>query len=331
MLPPYSSNPVSLKGKTVTVFGGTGFLGRYVVDLLARTGATIQVVSRVQNRAYFLRTAGVVGQIVPVGCDYKNEAEISAAISGSQIVVYLPGRLHGKGKNGFTHVHRDVPEWVAKACALNGVERLVHISALGCDVSQSDYAQTKYAGEKAIRAVYPNATILRPSVLFGSEDNFFNMFARLSQFAPALPLIGGGHTKFQPVFVGDVAQAVVQAITLPATGSGSPLGKTYELGGPDVITFKQVLEKIFQYTGRTRLLVTLPFGLAKIKAAFLSVLPNPPLTGDQVESLRTDTIVQPGALVLKDLGVEATSMDSVLPGYLDQYKPGGRFGDKKRA
>lgn len=321
----------TLQGKVVTIFGGTGFVGRYVVSLLAREGATVKVVSRVQNRAYFLRTAGVVGQIVPVGCDYKTESEIDAIVRGSDMVVNASGILNARGKNSFKRIHQDIPQWIAQACAKYNVERLVQVSSLAVSQGHSDYAHSKRAGEQAILAAYPAATILRPSVIFGPEDQFFNMFAGLSRIAPALPLIGGGKTKFQPVYVGDVAQACVQALILPASGENDPRGKVYELGGPEVLSFKQIFERLFSITGVKRPLVNLPYSMAKLQGRILGALPKPLLTLDQVKSLETDNVVAQGALGLRHLGVEQTSLDTILPTYLAQYRPGGRFGDKKRA
>lgn len=220
---------------------------------------------------------------------------------------------------------------IAKACKKHEVGRFVHISSLACDKGHSKYARTKIEGEKLAKKAFKDITILRPSVVFGPGDEFFNMFAEMARYVPVLPLIGGGRTKFQPVYVGDVADAVMAALCLPAGGDDSPLGKTYELGGPEVVSFKEVYERLFKHTGRERMLVSLPFGLAKIKGVFLSILPNPPLTADQVESLKTDNIVSKKALKLEDLGIKPTGMSLILPEYLAQYRPGGRFSDKKRA
>lgn len=318
---------LNLQGKTATIFGATGFLGRYIVARLAKTGVTIRVVTRHPQSAYFLRTCGSVGQIVPVAATYGSAAEIETALAGSDFVVNCLGVL-AEGKNSkFKHVHVTVPGWIAQACAAQKVSRFVHISALGVDVARSTYAKTKLAGEQAVHASFPQAIILRPSVIFGPEDNFFNMFAGLAKFSAALPLIGGGKTKFQPVYVGDVASAAVAALTLPATGSQTPLGKIFELGGPEILTLRDVYQRLLIQTRQKRLLITLPWGLARIAAA----MPLVPLTGDQVTSLQTDSIVRTSMPVLADLGIQPTALEGVLPTYLDKYRAGGRFADKKRA
>ncbi len=317
----------NLKGKTATVFGGTGFLGRYIVARLARAGAIVRVVTRHPGSAYFLRPNGVVGQVVPVFSSYSSPEDVSAAVAGSDIVVNCVGILFEKGRRSkFARVHADLPQWIAQASATHGVSRFVHVSALGVDESKSRYAKSKLAGEEAVRAAFPAATILRPSVIFGPEDSFFNRFASLAQISPALPLIGGGRTRFQPVYVCDVASAAINAIEREDVQ-----GKTYELGGPDVMSFRDIYECLFAETRQKRLLITMPWVLARIKAAFLGMLPVPPLTNDQVTSLQTDSVVGAGALTLSDLGITPTAADTILPSYLDRYRPGGRFAEKKRA
>lgn len=316
--------------KIATVFGGTGFVGTQVVRELAKRGVTVKVATRVPERAYFLRPCGSVGQIVPFACDYSDPASIAKAVEGADYVINCIGILFEKRKKqSFQRAHVDLPKEIASAANKAGVERLVHISALGCEASKSKYAKSKIEGEAALKKAFPAATILRPSVIFGENDEFFNMFAHMAEMLPALPLIGGGLTKFQPVYVGDAADAVMAAIERPALGDDNPQGKIYELGGPQVLNFKDIYEVLFEQTGRTRPLIKLPFGLAKVQAAFMSLLPKPPLTPDQVESLKTDSIVQGGALTLQDLGVNPTAMDIILPTYLVQYRPGGRFGDQK--
>lgn len=321
---------MKLQNKVVTVFGGTGFVGRYVVAQLAREGATVKVVTRFQSSAYFLRQFGVVGQIVPMRCDYS-ETSIDQIVKGSDMVVNCLGILFEKGKAKFKTVHEDEARSIAKACKRHNVQRFVHISALGIDESKSKYAETKRAGEKAVLENYSRATILRPSVIFGPEDNFFNKFAKLSMVMPALPLVAGGNNKFQPVYVGDVADAVLSALILVDIAPASPIGKTYELGGPEVLSFKDVYGKLFAQTGRKRILFNLPESLARVQAAFFSILPNPPLTSDQITSLKTDNTVSSGSFKLSDLNVQATALDAVLPTYLDHYRAGGRFAEKKRA
>ncbi len=316
----------SLQGQTATVFGGTGFIGRYIVARLAKAGAVVRVVTRHKQSAYFLRTNGVVGQVVPVSSTYQSAAEIERDVAGSDIVINCLGILHESKHSTFDHVHTEVPKWIAEACARHQVARFIHLSALGVDQAHSYYAKSKIAGEREVLSVYPTATILRPSVVFGAEDKFFNMFATMAKYAPVLPLIGGGKTRFQPVFVGDVADAVQAALAQPASQ-----GRVYELGGPEVLSFKELMERMFKETKRPRPLMSVSWGLARIKASFLNILPNPPITNDQITSLQTDSVVGGGAATLQDLGIEATGLDSILPEYLNQYRPGGRFADKKRA
>ena len=322
---------MTMTNPLVTIFGGTGFVGRHVVRRLADAGYTVKVATRCPESAYFLRPCGKVGQIVPFPCNYHDESSIAAAVKGSQMVVNCIGILYERRKSRFEQAHVTIPRHIAQACKNGGVARLVHISALSADKSASKYARTKKQGEDAIRASFPAATILRPSVVFGPEDNFFNKFARLSMLAPALPLFGGGKTKFQPVYVGDVAAAVMAALTLPAFGAQNPQGKTYELGGPEIVTLKEIFQRLFAITERRRLLVPLPWSLSKLKALFLGLLPNPVITMDQVESLKTDTVVAPDALSFANLQLVPTGMSLILPSYLGFFRRGGLFPDHKEA
>lgn len=316
---------MALSNKVATIFGGTGFIGQHIVWELARQDYTVKIATRTPEKAYFLRPAGVVGQVVPVKYDPNDPESIADVVKGSDFVVNCVGLLAEKGKATFQKAHVDLPANIAKACAADKrVSRFVHISALGVEKSQSKYAKTKLAGEKALMEHYPGATILRPSIVFGPEDGFFNMFATMACFLPALPLIGGGKTKFQPVFVGDVADAAIQAIEIPAVGDKNPKGRIYELGGPEILSFKELLERLFQHIDRKRFLVPLPWSLAKLQAGVMSILPNPPLTPDQVVSLKTDNIVGDDARTLEDLGITPTGMSLILPTYLNRYRPGGR-------
>ena len=319
------------KGKIVTIFGGTGFVGRYIVARLAKLGAIIRVATRTPASAYFLKTYGGVGQISGIACSYQSIDDIEKCVMGSDAVINCLGILFENSKQKFDTVHRDYADKISQAAARAGVHSLIHISALGCDQSQSQYAKTKRAGEEIVLKNFPRATILRPSVIFGAEDNFFNMFAKLSLIAPALPLINGGHTKFQPVFVGDVADAVVECLVRDKGGTNSPNGKIYELGGPEILSFKALLETLAHYTGRRKPLINLPTPIARVQAAFLSLMPTPLLTQDQITSLETDNIVSKQAQTFKDLNITPTSLDEILPTYLDHYKEGGRFSNKKRA
>lgn len=323
--------PLNLQGKTATVFGGTGFVGRYVVARLARAGAIVRVITRYTSAAYFLRTNGVVGQIVPIKSSYGTYEDIDRDVAGSDVVVNCLGILAETRRCSFDHVHHELPQWIAQACTKYNVKRLVHISALSAADSKSKYAESKRAGEQAVLEAYPTVSILRPSIIFGPEDKFFNRFASMAQYAPALPLIGGGHTKFQPVYVGDVACAVMATLTRPDTGGLSPFGVTYELGGPGVFSFRELFEQMFSYTGRSRRMISMPWGIARVQATLMSILPNAPLTNDQITSLKTDSVVSSGARLLHDLNITPTALETILPTYLDRFRPGGRFAEKKRA
>lgn len=308
------------------VFGGTGFIGRQIVRALADEGYTVKVATRVPERAYFLKPYGNVGQIVPFACSSDEEASIRAAVKGCDVVVNCVGILYEKGKSTFTKIHTELPRLIAKDCAAEKVLRFVHISALGCHESNSKYGKSKLNGELAVYENFPKATVLRPSVVFGAEDTFFNRFGRLAEIVPALPLVGGGYTKFQPVYVGDVAAAALKACKKEECE-----GQTYELAGPETLSFRQIYQRLFQETGRKRTLISLPWGIAKIQGCVLGILPNPPLTADQVENLKTDNVVSADAKTFLDLDITPTALDVILPTYLARFKPGGRFGDKKRA
>ncbi len=309
-------------GRTVTVFGGSGFIGRYVVARLADRGWTIRVAVRNPRRANFLRPLGNVGQIVPIRTRLQDAQEVAAAVAGADAVVNLVGILAPSGKQTFASVQAEGPGLIAKAAAAEGIERMVQVSAIGADPDASaDYARTKGLGERAVRAALPQAVILRPSIVFGPEDGFFNRFAAMARLSPALPLIGGGHTRFQPVYVGDVADAAVAALE-----SEAARGKTYELGGPHVYSFKELLEILLKTIRRKRLLVPVPWALAYAQGSVLQLLPDPPLTRDQVKLLESDNVVAEGTLTLADLGIDQPhSVEVIVPTYLDRYRPGGRF------
>ncbi len=309
--------------KIATVFGGTGFVGRQIVMELARRGYTIKVATRIPESAYFLKPYGAVGQVVPFACDYSDPQSILEAVKGADYVVNCIGILYERRRSKFRKAHVDTPAMIAKACNDGGVSRFVHISALGCDKGTSKYAKSKFEGEQAVLGNFPDATLLRPSIIFGEDDGFFNMFAELSRYLPVLPLIGGGKTKFQPIYVTDVVECVIKALIEP---SAKYTGKTFELGGVDVIDFKEVYELLFKYTGRKRRLVPLPFFIAKIEATFLGLWPKPVLTRDQVDSLKTDNVVQIGMPNIDDFGITPKTMELILPTYLKRYRAGGRFG-----
>lgn len=314
-----------IKDEIVTIFGGTGFLGHVITQELARAGYRIKIVTRHPETAYDLKLYGAVGQICPVYCDFKADNAIEQAVQGSDYVVNLIGILFEKKKNAFKRTHTDIPEEIAKICTAQKIKKFIHISALGVEESKSKYAKTKLDGEQAVRVQYPAATILRPSVVFGAGDSFFNMFAKLATFFPALPLIGGGKTKFQPVYVGDIADAVVNLLNNKIDGKG----KVFELGGPDIVTFKEIYEILLKETNRKRFLVPLPVPIAKIQATFMGLLPKPPLTVDQVKSLETDNVVGDNALTFNDLKITPTAMSVILPQYLSTYRRGGPFSEKQ--
>jgi len=311
-----------MRYRRVAVAGASGFIGRYVVKRLATRGAVVAALVRDVERANFLRPMGDVGQVALVRAGLDDEGVLAAALTECDSVVNLAGILHeGGGGRRFEKVHRDGPALLARLARAAGVRHFVHVSAIGADpASPSAYARTKGEGEAAVHAAFPEAVILRPSVVFGPEDQFFNRFAAMAQVAPALPLIGGGATRFQPVYVGDVADAVIKALEEPAAA-----GKTYELGGPKTYTFRELMELMLATINRKRRLVTLPFGTASLLGSILEKLPNPPLTRDQVTLLRRDNVVSPGALTLADLGIAPTAVEVILPSYMDRFRRGGWF------
>lgn len=310
-----------MQGKTATVFGGSGFIGRYVVKRLAEAGARVRVAVRDVEGAKFLKPMGAVGQIAPFAVNVGDAATVETAVSDADLVVSSVGVLYESGAQTFERAHVDGPAAIAAAAAKHGVEKLVHISAIGADpASDSDYARSKAEGEAAVRDAYPSATILRPSVVFGPEDDFINRFAAMARLAPALPLVDGGGTKFQPVYVGDVADAVMAALS-----DDEASGRLYELGGPRVMTFREVLEFIMAETGRRRLLLPAPSFAIKPLAGLMELLPAPPLTRDQLKLLAVDNVVDPDAPGLSDLGVEPTALAAVAPTYLVRYRDGGQF------
>ncbi len=309
--------------RNVTVFGGSGFIGRHLVKRLAKQGWVIRVAVRRPSQATFLKPLGDVAQITPLRAKVQERAAVEAAVAGADAVVNLLGVLYERGQQSFEAVHVRGAETIARAAAEAGVQRLVQISAIGADArSEAAYARSKAAGEAAVRDAFPAATILRPSVVFGPEDKLFNFFAGLSRFSPALPLIGGGHTRFQPVYVGDVADAITTALSRSDCQS-----KLYEIGGPQIYSFKALLQLMLKEIHRKRLLVPVPFPLAMMQAAILELAPVPLLTRDQVKLLRRDNIVSEGALGLADLGITGTSVEVILPTYMDRYRPSGRFNE----
>jgi len=308
----------------VTVFGGSGFLGRHVVRALAQEGCRIRVAVRRPELAGHLRPMGRVGQIHAVQANLRYPHSVTAAVRGADIVINLVGILFERGRQRFDAVQAQGAEAVALAAKSVGA-RLVHVSAIGADAdSPSRYARTKAEGERRVLTALPEAAIMRPSIVFGPEDDFFNRFGALARLSPALPLPGGGHTRFQPVFVGDVAGAIAKA----ADGKVKP-GAIYELGGPDVRSFKELMAFVLATIQRRRLLIPAPFALMKLQAAFLQFLPKPPLTPDQVELLKRDTVVSDDAKrdgwTLEGLGIVPESMAAIVPTYLWRFRKTGQF------
>lgn len=302
--------------KVATVFGGSGFIGRYVVKRLAERGHIVRVAVRDPEAALFLKPMGAPGQIVPVGVSVTDDAGVAAVVSGAEIVVNLVGILHETRKATFKAIQGEAPGRIGRAAAAAGARTVVQLSAIGADAaSPSAYARTKAEGEQAVREAFPKATVLRPSIVFGPEDGFFNRFAALAQFVPALPLYGGGETKFQPVYVGDVADAVMAAVD-----RADAAGRTYELGGPRIYTFRELLDYILRITGRRRLLLPLPWSVGRMQARVFELLPNPPLTRDQLLLLQRDNVVAPGALTLADLGIMPKAVEAIVPGYLGRFR-----------
>lgn len=315
--------------RLVTVFGGSGFVGRHIVRALARRGFRVLVAVRRPDLAGHLQPLGAVGQIHAVQANLRYPDSVMKACEGAEIVINCVGILYETGRQKFDAVQARGAGAVARAAKAAGA-RLIHLSAIGADAnSASAYARTKAAGEAAVFAEVPDAVILRPSIIFGPEDGFFNRFAAMAQMFPALPLVGGGTTRFQPVFVTDVAEAVMAAID----GKAKP-GTVYELGGPSVKSFRELLEFVLATTGRNRLLVPLSFGLARLQAKFLQYLPNPPLTPDQVELLKLDNVVSDAAKAegrtLEGLGIRPQSVEAIVPTYLWRFRRQGQFAEQHR-
>jgi len=301
-----------------TVFGGSGFIGRYVVKRLAAAGYVVRVAVRYPEGALFLKPMGAVGQIVPIAAGVTNPAAIARAVEGADAVVNLVGILAERRPGDFLRIQAEGAKAIAAASASSGVKRLVQLSAIGADpASPSSYASSKGTGEQAARAAFPAATILRPSIVFGPEDQFFNRFARIAALSPVMPVIAGA-TRFQPVYVGDVADAVMASLA-----RAEAAGRVYELGGPRVYTFRELLAWILAETRRRRTLLDVPMWLASLQARVLENLPGKMLTRDQLLLLSQDNVVERGALSLAELGIAATPIDLVVPQYLARYRPGG--------
>ncbi|MFO7758929.1 MAG: complex I NDUFA9 subunit family protein [Roseovarius sp.] len=312
--------------RLVTIFGGSGFVGRYITRRMANAGWRVRVAVRRPNEAMHVKPYGNVGQVEPVPCNIRDDASVRAVLRGADAVVNCVGTFDRKGRNNFSAVQDEGATRIARLAAEEGVERLVHLSAIGANAqSASEYARTKAAGEAGIRAHFPQAVILRPSVVFGPEDQFFNRFASMSRFGPILPVVGGD-TRFQPVYVDDVAQAAQMGVE----GSAAP--GIYELGGPTIATFRELMQLMLEIIRRRRLIVNIPFGIAAAMAWGMELVQTvtfglvpPQITRDQVRSLRVDNTVSDGARGFADLGIKPTALDAVLPDYLWRFRPAGQY------
>jgi uncharacterized protein YbjT (DUF2867 family) len=309
----------------VTVIGGAGFIGRHIVRSLARRGYRVRVASRRPDLAGHVQPAGTPGQVMPVQANVRFPHSIAAVCEGANAVVYLPALFTNSGAQTLDAVNVFGAEATAKAARATRAKLLIHFSALGANSeSTSEYARSKAEAETRVKAAFPGAIILRPSFVFGPEDQFFNRFAAMARFSPFLPLIGGGHTKSMPVYVGDVAEAAARLID---QGFGS--GRIYELGGPEAMTMKDVMTYVLEVTKRRRMLVPIPWGVARVMGMVAGLLPKPPLTTDQVELLKYDNLVSESAQhegrTLESLGIVPRSVEAIVPSYLYRYRKAGQF------
>jgi len=328
--------------RRITVFGGSGFIGRHLVKRLAAAGSEIRIAVRDIESAQFLKPAGDIGQIVLWQTDINDPEQVKTAVAGADAVINLVGTLIDSGGNSYAGIHIDGAKNIAAAARAGGVRQMVHISAIGADkFGASNYARTKALGEKAVQTEFPTVTILRPGIVFGPEDNFFNRFAGLTRILPFLPvfgcplipkitfgnengltirvdLYGEGGSRFQPVYVGDVADAIVASLASPLTA-----GQVYELGGPTVYSYKQLMELVLRYTGRQKWLAPTPYAFATIGAFFLQLLPKPMMTCDQVTLLKSDNVVTDGHQTLASLGIDPIAAEVILPTYLSRFRTAG--------
>lgn len=317
--------------KLVTIFGGSGFVGRYIARRLAKEGWRIKVAVRRPNEALFVKPYGAVGQVQPVFCNIRDDASVRDALQGADAVVNCVGILAEDGKNTFAATQADGAARIARLAKAQGIERFVQMSAIGADVtSQSEYSVTKAKGEAAVLEHIPNAMILRPSVIFGAEDQFFNRFAAMTKLSPFLPLIGSD-TRFQPVYVDDVAKAAVAGVM------GTAQGGIYELGGPDVASFRDLMSQMLDIVKRSSIIVNVPFfagrmmalGFDTLQTVSLGLLKNAVVTRDQIKNLAKDNVVSGQYLGFEDLGIEPSSLEAILPEYLWRYRPSGQYSDIK--
>jgi NADH dehydrogenase len=317
--------------KLVTIYGGSGFVGRYIARRMAKEGWRVRVAVRRPNEAMFVRPYGVVGQVEPVLCNIRDHESVRLVMKGADAVVNCVGTFDKGGKNNFEAVQDKGATRIARIAAEEGVGALVHISAIGADAEGGSlYARSKAAGEAGVLAHFPSAVILRPSVVFGPEDQFFNRFASMARFSPVIPIIGAD-TRFQPVWVQDVADAAAKAL------AGEVAPGTYELGGPNVYTFRQLIELMLHTIRRRRLIANIPFAIGRLQGKVLGLLPNPPLTEDQVKLLARDNVVAGGAKGFADIGIEPEAPEAIIEAYLVPFRPEGQYtalrddSDRKRS
>lgn len=307
----------------ITVFGGSGFIGRYIVRRLAQEGLRVRAAVRRPELADFLKPAGDVGQVVPVQANIRHAGSVAAAIAGSQAVINATGIQYERGRQRFAAVHVEGSRHVAEAAARAGVERLIHVSGLGTEAADDEttkFVRSKIEAERAVQSAFPRATILRPGIVFGPEDRLFNSLGAIARMAPVLPVMGSDHARFQPVYVGDVAAAALACLKRPETA-----GQAFELGGPGVYTMRQLAELVLDAMGEQRRLVAVPLSIARLVGLVGQFLPNPPLTFDQAVMLENDNVVSPGAAGFAALGISPTAAEVILPTYLDRYRQGGRY------
>ena len=308
--------------KIVAIFGAGGFIGKHLMRSLTKLDYRIKVATRNPFVKGYLKPLGNPGQIELFKTNIFNEDDVRKIINNCDLVINLCGILFENSKQKFSQVHSDFPFLLSRLCSEYGIKNLVHVSALGVkERHNSKYIQSKFEGEKNIKDNFKSSVILRPSIVFGPEDKFFNTFASLAQFSPFLPLVGGGKTKFAPIYVGDVAKAIVKSLEL---NNSEP--KTYELGGPENYSFKELMEILLIEIKKKRFLVPIPYGFAKFQSYFLQMMPNPLLTSDQVELLKHNNIVSGDFPTLKDLGITGTPLQSILPKYIYRFRTGGQFG-----
>jgi len=308
--------------KIIAIFGAGGFIGKHLIRDLTKLDYRIKIATRNPYLKGYLKPLGNPGQIELFKTNIFNEEDVKNVLKNCDLVINLVGILYETGKQKFNHIHSHFPHILSNLCNELGIKNLVHISALGVKEKHSSlYMQSKLDGEKNIQENFKSSVILRPSVVFGPEDKFFNTFASLAQFSPALPLVGGGKTRFAPIYVGDVAKAIVKVLEL---NNSEP--KIYELGGPENYSFKELMQILLVEIKKKRFLIPISFGAAKFQSYFLQIMPNPLLTPDQVELLKYNNIVSGDHPILKDLGISGTPIQSILPKYIYRFRSGGQFG-----